>query len=117
MSDSSGTHLEDLSVSPLPLTQKLRDELDAIILGNVRFIATHILDCDSATADELSIVILQQTILQANDLLRRENLKDVRFDVINAQILDRHPKLREVIRAACQRREFASLADLSEPFC
>jgi hypothetical protein len=114
MSDSSRS--EDLPVSPLPLTQKLRDELDATILTKVRSKAKLILAGDPAIADELFVDILWCITLQANRLLQRENLKDILNPSIDhEEMLVQNPKLRDVVYAACQTGKFVNIADLSEP--
>jgi hypothetical protein len=115
MSDSSRSG--DLPVSPLPLTQKLRDELNATILGKVRSTAKVILAGDPATVDEHYFVnILLHITLQANLLLQRENLKDILNPSIDhEEMLVQNPKLRDVIHAACQTGKFVNIADLSEP--
>jgi hypothetical protein len=108
MSDSLVS--DDLHISPLPLTQNHRDELDAAILEQVE----DSLDDDS---DFACISILRITVLCANDLLERENMKDnLDIKMASKRTLQQHPKLRDIIRASCQSRHFASIADLSEHF-
>jgi len=108
MSDSPVS--QDLHLSPLPLTQKNRDELDAAVLENVE----DILDQDS---DSTCLSILLNTVIFANHLLERENMVDILdLDMARKQTLQQHPKLRDIIRATCQSRHFASIADLSEHF-
>jgi len=101
---------DNLHTSPLPLTQKHRDELDAAVLEQVE---DHLADASDSTC----ILILLQTVLCANDLLERENMKDTLDRKMASQrTLQQHPKLRDIIRASCQSRHFASIADLSEHF-
>jgi hypothetical protein len=72
------------------------------------------LDLDS---DSVCISILLNTVVFANYLLKRENMEDILdIDMACKQTLQQHPKLRNIIRATCQSRHFASIADLSEHF-
>ena len=98
-------------MSPLPLTQNHRDELDAAVLANVE-------DNLVNPSDSTCISILRETVLCANDLLEREyGMKDtLDRKMVSKRTLQQHPKLRDIIRASCQSRHFASIADLSEHF-
>jgi hypothetical protein len=110
MSDSLVS--DDLHISPLPLTQKHRDELDAAVLENVEGILV-------TASDSTCFAILTMTIIHANRLLERENMKvklDEEMVAYTKPTFQQHPKLWDIVNATRQSRHFASIADLSKHF-
>lgn len=98
-------HDDKDAVSPIPLTEELRNELDETILANLGLMAKFMLVPDPNMTIELSAPVLKGTIEDAISLLLRENLKVVlKNDTLTGlkQILVQRPELRDIVRAACE---------------
>ncbi|KAG1776127.1 hypothetical protein EV702DRAFT_1231141 [Suillus placidus] len=109
---------QDLPMTLLPLTSKHRDEIDQTVLKRVDpdFVKMVIEDegADATTTEPLLVLIMTQVIMVASTLLKREHLKDnLDMDMASTKkTLQQHPKLRGMIRHACQTRSFSQIADL-----
>ncbi|KAG1762984.1 hypothetical protein EV702DRAFT_1052031 [Suillus placidus] len=119
---SGSSRPQDLPMTLLPLTSKHRDEIDQTVLKRVDPDDLKMVIEDEgadATTTELVLIMTQvmtQAIMVASTLLKREHLKD-NLDVDMAstkKTLQQHPKLRGMIRHACQTRSFSQIADLDE---